>query len=172
MYAQGNVYTLWKAIMENSHAGSLILQEITASLVVLIELASYGMQAVGNALRHSEVIMMKSQMLVLTQLVIVLLQQALMVLQESIMCSLAHVFHYCRVIKMKSLKYRSIHRETKSLQLVAIRHAEYGQQTLAMKFKCQKVMKMKYFHVHSIMKETLSSQDQKITHVEFGKTQK
>ena len=49
MYAQVNASTLWKVITVNFHADSSILQEITVSLVALIEHVSYGMLAVDNA---------------------------------------------------------------------------------------------------------------------------
>ena len=127
MYALVNVSSLLKDTPVSCLVENLISQETIAWLEVSIELASYGMLAVDNALRHSVVIMMKYWMPVSIALVISWLQLLLIVLPEFTTCSLAHVSHYSKAIKMKSQRFLSTLKAIKSLQHQATRLAVYGQ---------------------------------------------
>ena len=158
-----------KDILENYHVASLISPEITALLVVLTELASFGMQEVASVLRPSEGTTMRCSMLVLIAQETSWLQLVLTESQEYIMSSLELAFHCFKDIKMRSQKSLSILRVTRLSQQAATRLVGYGQQTLETRFKPSKVMRMRSFHVLSTTKETLSSLAQRTTPVEFGR---
>ena len=120
---------------ESYHAVNLISQVSIASLVPLIELANYGMLPPVSALKLSVVIMMKFWMPLSIVQVINLRQLPQMVWQEYTMYSLELVRPYCKVTKMKYLKFNLILKATRLLRLVAIRLAEYG--TLIRGQKCK-----------------------------------
>jgi len=70
--------------------------------------------------------MMKYWMLALIALEISLLQPVLMVQLEYIMYSLVPVYHFCKGIKMKFLRYHLIHKVIRLSLLVVIKHVEFG----------------------------------------------
>lgn len=105
---------------------SSISLETIASQEVLIVLASFGTLAVASALRPSAVIMMKCLMLALTAREISWQLQVLMVLPEYIMCLRVLASRCYRVTRMKSLRFLSTLRATKSSPQAAIRPADYG----------------------------------------------
>jgi len=70
--------------------------------------------------------MMKCWMLALIALGINLLQRALMARLEYIMYSLVPAYHFCKDIKMKSLRYHLTHKVIRLSLLVVIKHAEFG----------------------------------------------
>ena len=59
MFVLDNVYTPWKAILENFPVVNLISLVIIALLAVLTELVNYGMLEVDSVLKHLEVITMR-----------------------------------------------------------------------------------------------------------------
>ena len=127
MFALANACLLLKATLENFHVDNLISQAIIAWQEVSTEHANCGMSEADNALKHSEVIMMKYLMHASILLVINSQQQVLMALPEYTMCLQEHVSHYYKVTRMKYQRFPSIHRATRLLLLVVIRHAVYGQ---------------------------------------------
>ena len=61
---------------------------------------------------------------------------------------------YYKDIKMRYLRFNSIHKVTRLSQLVVIRHAEYGTLTRAHRFRCSKATPMISSLVLLTMKET------------------
>ena len=113
--------------------------------------------------------MMKSLMPALTLRVTRWLQLVPMELLVCTMYSLVPVWHFCKVMRMKSVKFSSTPKETELLRPQWIKPVDFGLLTLAWKFKLYQVTKKISFHAHSTTKETLSSLAVKITPAVSGK---
>lgn len=86
-------------------------------------------------------------------------------------CSLVPVWHFCKVMRMKSVKFSSTLREIELLPLVLTKPAKSGMLILDRNYKLCQVTKKISSHVLSTTKEILSLQVQKITHAVSGETQ-
>lgn len=85
------------------------------------------------------------------------------------MCLREHALLYCKVMITKSVKSHLTRKETRSLQRAVTKHAEFGRQRLAMKFRYLMATKMKYSLVLSITKEIQLLQAPRTTLAAFGK---
>lgn len=116
--------------------------------------------------------MMKSLMPALTLRVTRWLQLVPMELLVCTMCSLVPVWHFCKVMRMKSVKFSSTPKETELLRPQWIKPVDFGLLTLAWKFKLYQATKKISSHALSTTKETLSSLAVKITPAVSGKMRK
>ena len=154
MFVRASACLHWRDTRLNFHVVNLTSQVTTVSQEVLTGLLVCGMLEQDNALKHSEATTMRFWMHALIALETNLPLQVLMEWQECIMFSLELVLLFCKVMKMRSVKFLSIPRGTKSLQQVATRPAEFGQPRMEMNFKCWMVMRTKFSLVPLTMRVT------------------
>jgi hypothetical protein len=72
-------------------------------------------------------------------------------------CSLVPVWHFCKVMRMKSVKFSSTPKETELLPPLSIKPADYGLPTQEWKFKLSLVTKKISSLAHSTTREILLS---------------
>jgi hypothetical protein len=101
-------------------------QENTASLDLLIGVASFGMSEQASVLKHSEDTTMKCSMQPLTAQEISWPLPQLTDLPECIMCSLEHAQLFYKGMKTRYPKSSLILKEIRLSQLQATSRAEYG----------------------------------------------